>query len=363
MKTTFFNTAIIAIMVFTATLSVKAEEFKRDYDKTFSASESTLLKLSNAYGDVKIENWEKSSIQIKVTVTVNHSKQESAEKLLNLININLNKNGDVIEAITDIDDKFNRSGYWESRRSHNFDVSYEVKAPSYINLELTNKYGSVFIDEILGYANISVKYGTLTAKKIYREKKQPISRISLAYTNKMAHIEEANWLSVEIKYSKLKVGKAHAISAYTKYSTLAVDNASSLVAESKYDNYHIGKLNNFVVTTGAYSNYKVKELHNKTNISAAYSDIIFGDIKSSFRSVEINNKYGSVRLYVDPVASYELFGHSRYGSFTYPESNQVSMISESNEITVNGVVGDSAPSGRIRVNTKYSSVKIRTKER
>lgn len=353
--------ALLIVWIVLGAGITNATEYTKQYKKEFNADSKTLLKIDNRYGNVTIENWDSNKINIEVTVAIENSKQEKADELLNYITINLSNQDDVIQAITTIDDKFNKHNDNNSNGKL-LTITYIVKAPKYINLELINKYGNVYIDEILGYSNIAVRYGTLHAKNLSRDKQQPINKIYLAYTSKVAQIEKCNWVSIDIKYSKLNIDKAQAISVYSKYSTFKVGEASSIVAESRYDNYSVNKINNFTVTSGGYSDYILKDVSKKINITASYSDISIERLNKDFNSVDINNRYGSIKVNVDPLSVFEIIGHIRYGSISLPEKANVNRISESTETTINGTVGEGKTNSKMRLSAKYTTVKINTLE-
>jgi len=356
MKTLKFVIASVLVWIILGVGIVKAAEYTKQYKKEFTVDAKTLLKVDNRYGDVTISNWESNKAYLEVTVAIENGNKERANELLDYIIIDLSKDGDVIQAITTIDDKYNK-------RSHNYDsnslkINYNIKVPNYISLELVNKYGNVYIDEILGYSNIAVKYGTLQAKNLSRGKVQPLNRIYLSYTSKVAQIEKCDWISIEMKYSKLNIEKAHAVSLITKYSNLKVADASSIVAESRYDNYTVDKVNNFVLTSGGYSDYILKNVSRKVNINASYSEIKIGMLGKDFTSLDLDNRYGSIKVNVDPMSVFEIIGHVRYGSISYPDNSKINKITESSETTISGTVGSGEPVGKMKITAKYTTVKI-----
>ena len=49
--------------------------------------------------------------------------------------------------------------------------------PKTLPVNLSNKYGNVFIDELVSTSTIDVKYGKLTANKILHDSKEPLTKI------------------------------------------------------------------------------------------------------------------------------------------------------------------------------------------
>jgi len=337
------------------TASATVEQYTKNLHQDYDADQNTLLIIQNKFGNVNINNWDKNQVSIDVIIKIDHKDEARAKELLNYINVEFSKEGNTLKAITTIDEKFNKGLSW-SDNNKEFSIDYEVKIPKNIQLNLENKYGDVFINEIIGHTILSVKYGNLKANKIIRDNTKPLSEIYLAYSN--GTIEECEWLKLTLKYSKLEVTKSKALIAVTKYSKLYVDLASSIVSESKYDNYKIGKVVNFV-TTAAYTDFKFVEITRKLEVENRYGGIIVEKMSADFEKIDILNEYGNVKIGIEPTASYQLNGVAKYGDIEYPDNGRISRIKETTETTVNGTVGSNAETKSVvEIQTKYGSVDL-----
>jgi len=337
------------------TASAAVEQYTKNLHQDYDADQNTLLIIQNKFGNVNINNWDKNQVSIDVIIKIDHKDEERAKELLNYINIEFSKEGNTLKAITTIDEKFNKGFTW-SDNNKEFSINFEVKIPKNIQLNLENKYGDVFINEIIGHAILSVKYGNLKANKIIRDNTKPLSEIYLAYSN--GTIEECEWLKLTLKYSKLEVTKSKALIAVTKYSKLYVDIASSIVSESKYDNYKIGKVVNFV-TTAAYTDFKFVEITRKLEVENRYGGITVEKMPADFEKIDIQNEYGNVKIGIEATASYYLNGVAKYGDIEYPDNGRISRIKETTETTVNGTVGSNAETKSVvEIQTKYGSVDL-----
>src|SRR6056297_1780314 len=152
----FFIQIIIVTAAYSAT-----DEFSKDLHKEFNADQNTLLFIENKFGDVNINNWDENKVVIDVTITVDHRNEDKAKELLEYIQVDITQEENTIKAITTIDKKFS--------------IDYDIKIPKNIHLDLENKYGNVFINEIYGHALVDVKYGNLKINKIIRGKIKPFS--------------------------------------------------------------------------------------------------------------------------------------------------------------------------------------------
>ncbi len=360
MKAPIFKTALLLVLVQILVISsafAEGEEFSKNLHKEYDANENTLLIIQNKFGDVDINNWDKNQVSIDVTITVDHHNEAKAKELIDYIDVVFSQSGNTIEAITKIDDKFSKwNTFTFNDNQKEFSIDYKVNLPKNIKLDLTNKYGSVFINELAGHTKISVKYGNLKINKLTRSKVKPHNEIYLGYSN--GTIEECEWLSLTIKYSELDIKKCKALIAKTKYSDLFVDNAKSIVCESKYDDYRLGKIVNFV-TTSAYTDFEIEEISKKLEFDNRYGNLDVDYVPNGFEKISIENEYGSVNIGIDINASYNIKGYAKYADIDYAHEGRVSRIKESTSVRVEGLVGkESNTKSFVEIETKYGSVEL-----
>jgi hypothetical protein len=355
MKTQKFNLGLVlGLLLLSSQIMYSQDEVKKEFHQEYKTNPNTVLTLDNKYGDMDLKDWDKDLIQIDVVVKVKNTNQEKAEKLLSYIDVVFTVEGDAITAQTVFDDKFNSTSTW--RNDNDLSIDYTVLMPKDIQLNLYNKYGNAFISELTGRATIGIKYGKLKANRIYRGNEKPLTEIDLGYSD--ASIEESDWLKISMKYSNLNLNTSGAIVLLSKYSKIYVDKCSSIVIEGKYDVYRFGTLSNLVASS-AYSNFEVDEISEKLSMETEYSDCKVGYIPASFKSIDIDTKYGGYRLGIDDNASYQLNGQADYAKISYPDVGKVSRIIENTSMQVNGTVGnDVNPDATVHVTSKYGSVKL-----
>jgi len=358
MKKQTFKNGVFFLLIFSVTLIsavAQSGKLKKEYHEEYTVTDNTKLILQNKFGNVDIRDWEQDKITIDVLVTVEHSKTATAEKMLEYIDVKFSQSGDEITAKTEFDEKFNRDSWSRGKNGKKFSIDYTVNMPKNLKLNLSNKYGDTFINELTGEALIEIRYGNLKANKILRGDVKPLSKVVLAYGK--GSIEEADWLKLDIKYChRFEMNQAKALMVMSGYSKVFVDKASSIVVDSKYDHFTIGEVNNFVTESG-YTGYKIEKVNNKLILKNKYGNCDVTVISKNFEKVEIDSKYGTVKLGIDPEASYKINGDAGYGKITFPSTGRVSKIQSSNSFTVDGVVGtNSNPTATVKILTKYGSV-------
>src|ERR1035437_997017 len=253
------------ISLFLISFTLSAQEVTKEFHKEYTAGTKT-LDISNKYGDVEIQSWDKDQIIINVNVTV---------------------------------DSFNFSGWGYSKK---FRINYNIKMPVGTDLTLTNKYGNTDIDELHGLMDIEIKYGNLTAGKLTRGNIKPLSKLVLAYGK--GTIDETGWLDLNERYvGSMEIAKSQALLLDSKYSKIMIGETSSIVGESKYDNIKIENINNLVLENG-YTEVNIGELTKKLTYNGSYGSFSIDRIPAGFESLDVETHYMGVKLGIEESASY-----------------------------------------------------------
>lgn len=361
MKVTRFKTLLLLVVfgiAITTSLQAQKDKVEKKYHKEYSVTANTHLLLKNKYGDINVRNWDKNQVTVDVVITVKHRDRERAEKLLSFLNVEFSQEGDEIKAITYISDKFIKTS-WSlfGPESKEFSIDYTVNMPVDMDIELSNKYGDTFINELSGHVNIAVKYGYLKANKILRGDTKPYNEIAIGYGK--AEIAEANWLKLDLSYSKVEFETSKALMVMSKYSKLYINDSRSIVAESKYDTYRIGEVDNFIFS-GAYGTLRFDQVNKTLKLDMKYTGCSVNYIPSGFEKIIIENRYGGIKLGIDSNASYKIDGYAEYAKIHIPSGSKlIQRIQVNTKLTIIGLVGtDPNTSSVVKINTKYGSVRL-----
>lgn len=359
MKNQIYKTGsllLLPLLLITITLSGQ-NAVTKEFHKEYSAGANTTLDLSNRYGEVVIESWDKDQIIIDVKVKVEMPNREKAEKYLSYIDVIFSEGDNTVSAKTTIDDKFNFSGWGMGSRK--FSIDYTVKMPRSSSLTLANKYGNSSITDLSGLVNLDIKYGDLKAAKFSRGNVKPLNRLSLAYGK--GSVEEAGWFDLNLRYvGSMEIDKCQALLLNSKYSKLIIGEASSIVGETKYDNLRIRSVNNLVLDNG-YTETNVGTLTKKLEYNGSYGSFSIDRVPAGFESIKTETHYMGVKIGIDDNANYNLEAKVSYGDLKYNEDNfnNQRRIVENNSNEVAGVVGkESSPAARVKVVASYGSVRL-----
>jgi hypothetical protein len=359
MKKLRFNqrAAAFAVILCAATLSASAVEVKKDFHREMVPGDQTTLTVINKFGSVVTETWSEKNIVIDVTVKVEHSSVEKANKLLDMITVKFTETGGNLTAETVFNSDFS-SINWKGG-SNTFSINYNIKMPAYVNLDVTNKYGNTAIDEVSGLTNLTVKYGDLTVNKLTRGNVKPLNRLEVAYGK--AAVDELGWAEINARYcGQFSIGRATALLVDSRYSKISVDKVSSLVADAKYDGYKVTASNNVVIMAG-YTDISIGTVTKKLDVETKYGNLSVDNIAAGFSGIDVKAGYCSVKLGIDPAACYKLKANSSYGSVKVDDANfsPDRRIVGNTSTELEGKVGKcSNPAAEVTVDASYGSVRL-----
>ena len=295
---------------------------------------------------MEVLTWEKNVVDIFVEIKVDASSKSRAEEQLSKIDVKIGKSGNVVSLITELDEGWSRNA--------KVDIHIIVKAPAYMNMEMSSSYGDLFVQELNGLVQLKLRYGNLKAGKLGRGNEKPYSNLDLAYSD--ATIESAGWMEVELAYSDMEVVNSTMIYCESKYSKLIGEKTGGIITEGAYDKYDFKEVDNFVGIL-RYSGVKLGSLIKKLDVESKYTHVKVYNVSGDFKSINATSSYGNVYLKMADGASFKIEGENRYGSFNMAMDGKLSKVKENNMVKVSGTVG-SAPKGSITLDVRYGNIDI-----
>jgi hypothetical protein len=346
LKIAFFTLVLIFLL---GIKGAKAhEEFTRVIKKEFAVNPDAQLTVNNRFGKVHCANWEKNSISIDVTITVTAADQEEAEKKFKRISIDFTDTPSSVTALTNMQEVKN------SGRGR-FSIDYMINMPVTVSLDVTNKFGDIYINEIQGKAKINLGYGNLEAKK-------------LGNSDNM----------LDIKFSKARVNWIKGAVLSLKYSEMSLDYAGSLRLDSKYSDldaekiialnvvFEGGKLNmensSAVDSRSKFSDIDIQRIEQSLNLDIQYGNCDVHEMPADFTSVNIRNKYADVSIRLSEQAKYSLEADLKYCELDFP-TDKAKFSYRSTTPTANtykGTVGGTeSPVSKVVVHSEYGNVSLK----
>ncbi len=340
------------LLVFIFLLGIKGAKAHDEYTKLikreFAVNPDAQLTVSNRFGKVHCANWEKNSINFEVTITVSAANEKDAEKKFNQIIIDFTDSPSAVTANTNVQ---------KTRNSNEgkFSIDYLINMPTTISLDLTNKFGDIYINEIQGKSRISLGYGNLEVKK-------------LGNSDNL----------LDIKFSKARINWIKGAVVTLKYSEMTLDYAGSLRLDSKFSNldaekiialnvvFEGGKLNmensSAIDSRSKFSDFDIQRIEQSLNLDIQYGNCEVHEMPADFTSVNIRNKYGDVSIGLSEQAKYNLEADLKFCDLDFPSDKaKFSFRSTTPTETIyKGIIGGTeSPTAKVNVHSEFGNVRLK----
>lgn len=340
-----FNISFALLLIASTFVSAAGADYTKNIKKAWPKSAVTTLKVTNKFGDIKINDLGGDSVTIKVIITIENSSENNARELANKINVDFDKSGGLVSAETVIEDNF------KSRQK--FSINYQVNIPKNKDLDITNKYGNVVINDLEAKGTFNISYGSMTAGSIKAPSGSP-AFININYGG--ADIESVNDATMVFKYSKLNGGDFGQLNLDSKYSPgINLHKVNNLHLDSKYDNIDIDEIGN-LKSESKYSSYKIGLLHETFDLDTGYGSVRINKVDAKFDKIKIVNSYGGVNIALNDL-SYELKAECSYCDVNFPQDRyKGNKVRDNQNFSLDGHVGTGG--GTVTINSRYGGVKL-----
>ncbi len=323
------------------------ENIEKKIEKEFPADKNTEFFITHKYGDITFENWNEDKVFIEAIIIAKTDNQEKADKLFNKVDVVIKSNKNII----DVKSVFN------SKKIHSkIEIKFIVKIPNYLILDISNKFGSVFLNETSGKLNIHLAYGNLKARKLLNKSKENMNSIDIAFGE--ADINECYWLKLDAEYSTIEIEKVKSLIFDTRFSELEIEDCNTLAGTSKYDSFDIGNANN-IVLDAQFSDFEIDIISNKLELDSEYGDFEVGNFSAGFELIRIDNDFGDIDIEIDENASYHLSAKCDFCDVEFNSNNSVNTKESTFSNNYKGNVGsDKNTKSKIIVKSSYGDVEL-----
>lgn len=370
-KSVFNQWSILFLLLFSCTSFIDTSdigEYTKTVKKEFVISPDGTTSISNKYGTVEIKSWNKERVKIDVTIVVKAQNENAAKNVFDRIDIAFSNGNDFVKAVTDIQPR--SKGWWPSNSKKNkidYSINYEVFMPASNDLNLSHRYGEIFIERIEGTAIINSRYANMKVESLGDN-----SEINLAYGN--GAIENAKDLDVDVSYGKLFIDKMEDAKISSKYTTIDVKESGNIVCSSKYDDYKLGDVGIFQ-NVGQYDNIEIDNA-SSVMVDTKYTKLSVDQISKTLQldfkygaancrlapscsSALLEGNYTDFKLGLTPGLSTSIDASATYAGISYPNALDVSYEKEKgNEHELKGNLGNNQGQGEIKAKLSYGSLKI-----
>ena len=358
--------AVLAIML-AAGLYVRAQTYSDSQKivRSFAAGTETRLELSNKYGTVHIIPWKKDSVSISIDLFIKSSSASKLEKLKKNVDFEFTSTRYYIIANTIFgaqtgnffSDLRDLSGTIIPSKNE-VTIDYTVHLPSSLNINITNKYGDIYIDDMKGSVSVNLSNGDLKANSLQGE-----TNISLNFGNGI--INELSDAKLNISYADIEIHSAGQLKIESKSSKIRIREVGILNTVSKRDKYAVNRIDNLFGESW-FSDIWLYKLNEEINYNPKYGALKVDSIPDDFSFININTEFTDLNLVFNRTASYqlEMMLHNEAMLRMPDEYGELEVIDkEEDAVHMKGMVGPRYnPSSRVKITApKKCIINIQTR--
>lgn len=314
MKALNCKSGLILLALIIAGSSLFAQKAEKDLHKEFKTNKSSTLSMDLNFCYFNAETWNKNQAVFDVLITVEHNDKAKAKKILDMIKVVIDQDGNDISVDVKMDKKFSNTNWGKSEK---FKIQIDAKIPADINFELENNFGSVTVTELTGVVSIENNFGSLMIDRLLGKE-----------------------IDLELNYGSARFTELGNASIELNFGSLDVKTATNLDLESNNGVCKIGTINN---------------LDAEVNMGS----LEINKVAATFELITIENNMGSVEVGIDSKAGFQFSGKMQMGSLDYPKLDNLVTSKSKMNLTVKGTYGDGA--SVIDVESNMGSIEIKLK--
>lgn len=269
----------------------------------FTTDSYSKLRITNQYGKVHINTWDKNEVTVSVVVTATATSEEKAQSMVNDV--------DIIQQKAD-----NRFSYYTSvkrkkivmNKDNELKIDYTVNMPASLYLELQNKFGDVFIDDFAGQLSVGVEYGAIKAQKLTG------SNVNLQVEFGSLSVASAETATITSRYSKVNIDKGNKLAVSSRFGKTNISNTKRLVLSQDYGD---AVLSNIEVLKGdiSYSGFTIDRIGTEAMLNMQYcSKCNLGVISGKTERLSVHAKFSKLVCTIDESADMTVEIATRFGS-------------------------------------------------
>ena len=268
----------------------------KEIKKEYKVTPETRIEITNKYGKVELNTWDKDSVIINIKIKVEEKKLSKLEKSMEEIDFDFTSSQHFLVARTTVGE--NRSTlekellkFKESllQSDGNVEINYIVWLPKTNNLRVENKFGDIFIDDYAGEVDIDLSNGNLKSHDFSGK-----TIIALSFAD--ATINKIKSGRLDCNYSDLYIRDAGSLQIQSKSSTFEILEVKELDMDSRRDKFRV-RLADLVEAEGSFSNFRFNELTDRLTLRADYGDLDIEKTAPDFSNIYIESKSTDINLY------------------------------------------------------------------
>ncbi|MDO5975986.1 hypothetical protein [Flavivirga jejuensis] len=264
-------------------------------DEIYKMTNAGELHLDNKYGNVTITGWEENDISIKIEIKVTNKKKENAKILLDRIVSNIRTANDFVNITSEISEKntslfsryFNKVNPFEFDKS-NVEINYIISLPINAEIDITNKFGDVIIDNWTGKLKANIEHGDLWINDAITN-----ARIDMKFGKLRSR--SITYGTINLKNGDIDIKSSKNLLLRTSGTKIEIDAVEDLELISSKDEIIIQKVGKIEGELN-FSNAQIEYVEEKIRLNMKVAELRVAKINQADASVSINQESSDINI-------------------------------------------------------------------
>jgi hypothetical protein len=177
-------------------------------------------------------------------------------------------------------------------------VNYFIKAPEYIDMRITNKYGDVYMENNTGNLTLHLSTGAFKANML-----NEANGFDLVFCD--ATVNRLVKGRMNTSFSEVEIDESTDLSISSVSSKFKLEKTGTINTESRRDEFFIGSINS-LKGSSYFSDIRIEEVLKEINMVTKYGDLDAEFIGRGIEIVTLNSDFTDISLSFDESVSYNL---------------------------------------------------------
>lgn len=320
--------------------------------KEYTVNANAGFQLDNSFGNVTISTWNENRTVIDVVITTNGNNEAKVTERLNDITVAFTANGSKVSATTEFDKKSNWKSWWgKGKNNVSAEVNYTIKLPVNNTVNLSNDYGTITLDQLMGNAKISCDYGQLIIGELMADD----NYLNFDHTNNST-IRYMKSGKINADYSGFRLDKAEKLELNSDHSNSDIGEVGDLNYNNDYGKISVEKVTT-VIGRGDHISHNFGNVAGSLNINTDYGGVRVDRVEPSCKQIQIRSEYAPIVLGLAPGYTFTITADLTYTNFKGKEMMTFTKQHvEHSDSRFEGYFGNKNSGNTININANYGTI-------
>ncbi|WP_430409459.1 hypothetical protein [Kordia sp.] len=322
--------------------------------KEFSVASDALLKVSNSYGVVHMTSWDKNTVAIEVVIKTNGDSADKVSERLGQIDVDFNNTQSMVNASTRFGKNKAKSWWkWNKRNKVNVTVNYTIKFPKGNEVNVSNDYGSIFLNRAENKVSLNIDHGTMEIGELLADD----NSLNFDYTNNVtiAYMKSGR---INADYSSFTVNNAENIELNADHTKSQFGTISYIEYNCDYNILQIEQAYN-VKGSGDYLSLRLGGISGNLDLTADYGSIKIEEMTDDAGDIRIESELATIKIGYNAQYNFNFKLNLEYTSLKgYEDFTMNKKRVESKERYYEGFHRDKTSGNNVHINSEYGSIRF-----